>query len=218
MNVDNNTRDIVGSLRTIYLIILIANIPRIRFPLDPAIAHLREKYFSHLKQSLDLVWEFCQKEEGLYAEFSSAIRDILHPLRRDFYDEATTTMLLNFYIDRKTCPGFAFDSLAQFHQELRPIIVTLLCDLIDAMLGSRAKYYDINPHRVSADPRSLLVRFFEIVAHLIPSTVELPPPDELMALSIQCAIDAGNTRMTMAAQPNTSHGRVRLFQELMLHP
>lgn len=141
---NNNAQDIIGSLRAVNILLLLLHVERFTFPLDVDLSTILQRYHPRFVDMLDLVSELAQFDDAR-PELFSAIDDILHRQRSDFYTREYVELLLSVYNHPLEHKRVEFDHVATARVQLANLCVTKVSELVRSILWVRVAFRSFYP-------------------------------------------------------------------------
>jgi hypothetical protein len=214
MGLTNDAKDVVGLLRGINLILVLWKSETLSFPLDANFKRVLASCRNDLESLLEIVCRICQMQEEI-GELRSAIEDLVPNAEAAYYTEETLTSLLSLFSGEEAFRSFSFGRPLDFHEQTRPILLSLFSRLVKAMFWVRVAFFDMNPSSSLPDLCADLKLACSALTKLCPPDVELPPSNNMLSRVIEDWRASPDLKQGLELTKNEpDNGLYRIVEEL----
>lgn len=213
MELNNATKDMIGYMRAVNVVLTLWDIDRIKFPLDSLILTSLSNNKEKLNELLGIISEISQSTP-LLNEVRSALDDIVDSSKPDFWDKEWTGAILSLYSKKRELVNFHYEDSATFNNELRPIFIDLLSQLVSSVLWLRVAYYDRFPDKNLPSAISNFLQAFNIIHSMSPKDVTLLPSHELLRFCLSSWFYSETVQSNISSLPHTKTGLHKVLNEI----
>lgn len=168
MSLNNTKKDIIGSLRNLFLVLCLAKLDDLELPADTNIDSCLAEYRAQYSQAAIHIAHGSLIDEEGGRELESAIGDITTKEGNDYYDERTLNLYLSLFGRLPSIQRFDYRDADHFRKQLRPVIKALVTNLTQLVLWNLidvvedTSRFEMRDQRVVAPVTSLVAAMLEL--------------------------------------------------------